>query len=68
MENFCEMDGCVNENVLSKAIERMKQPGYLESEDFKLDDHLVRIWNDIGKKAFSWGCANKPNAANPSCC
>lgn len=59
---------CLSENILNKAIECMKKPGYIASEMFELDDYLVDIWHVIGKKVFSWGCANRPNAANPSCC
>lgn len=59
---------CVNENILSKAIQRMKQPGYLEADEFEIDDHLLTIWNDIGRKVFSWGCANIPNATRPAYC
>lgn len=59
---------CLNEHVLKKSIEYMKESGCIESDSFEVDDHLETIWNTIGKKIFSWGCANKPNAANPSQC
>lgn len=59
---------CLNEHVLKKSIEHMKKSGYMYSDTSELDEHLVDIWNTIGKKVFSWGCANKPNATNPSCC
>lgn len=26
----------------------------------KLEEHLIDLWNEIGLKVFSWGCANKP--------
>ena len=58
----------LNKNVLSKAITQMQQTGYVESDKFVLDDHLVGIWNDIGRKVFSWGCANMPNATKPAHC
>ena len=59
---------CLGEYVLSTSLEHMKKSGYIYLDASELDEHLVDIWNTIGKKVFSWGCANKPNAANPSRC
>lgn len=58
----------LNEHVLKQSIAHMKESGCIESDSFVVDAHLETIWNTIGKKIFSWGCANKPNAANPSQC
>ena len=58
----------LSEHVLSKSIEYMRKSGYIYSDADELDDHLVVYWNTIGKKVFSWGCANTPNASKPSHC
>lgn len=57
---------CLNEHVLSKSIECMNEPGYIYTDSFVVDSHLEETWNTIGKKIFSWGCANRPSSANPS--
>lgn len=51
--------------TLDKAIEFLQSKnGDKDNVDvIKIDDYLISLWNDIGKKVFSWGCAAEPTRA-----
>lgn len=46
----------LGEKILEKTIVVLQD----ECLSLTLDTYLVQIWLTIGRKVFSWGCANKP--------
>ena len=53
-------------NTLVKAIETLEEMdnnGQQTIHTVTVDDYLAVLWNDIGKKVFSWGCASNKNLA-----
>lgn len=57
---------CLCKKVMEKAIEVMKeemQAGVRYVTVVPLETYLISRWEEIGRKAFSWGCAHMPMRA-----
>ena len=57
---------CLNKYVLSRAIRYMSElepSGQKKVVNIQVDTYLEPIWEAIGLKMFSWGCAQRPSPA-----
>ena len=52
----CENFPKLNEKLLEKSISLLTNT----YNTVEIDDVIKPIWNIVGKKLFSWGCANQP--------